>query len=318
MEKSSQNLVGIGSALGASFFFTVNDATIKFLSGDYALHQIVMIRASIGLIFLLAVMVPLMGGFRQFRTQRLGLHILRGMCVVFANMAFFLGLSSLPIAEATALFFVSPLAITLFAVIFLKETVGLRRWAAIAVGLVGVVLIIRPGDESFQLAALLPVAAAFGYAALHTLTRKIGTTESALTMTLYIQLSFIVVSVAMGIMFSDGRFAPGDGSPMDFLLREWVVPPGTDYKFLVLLGLASTAGGFLISQAYRLCEAGLAAPFEYLALPLSIFWGVVVFGEWPDAWVWAGITLILGAGVYMGWREAVQGRPVVIRRPKRR
>lgn len=125
MEKSSQNLVGIGSALGASFFFTVNDATIKFLSGDYALHQIVMIRASIGLIFLLAVMVPLMGGFRQLRTQRLGLHILRGMCVVFANMAFFLGLSSLPIAEATALFFVSPLAITLFAVIFLKETVGL-------------------------------------------------------------------------------------------------------------------------------------------------------------------------------------------------
>lgn len=318
MEKSGQNLVGIGSALGASFFFTVNDATIKFLSGDYALHQIVMIRASIGLIFLLAVMVPLMGGFRQLRTQRLGLHILRGMCVVFANMAFFLGLSSLPIAEATALFFGSPLAITLFAVIFLKETVGLRRWAAIAVGLVGVVLIIRPGDESFQLAALLPVAAAFGYAALHTLTRKIGTTESALTMTLYIQLSFIVVSVAMGIMFSDGRFAPGDGSPMDFLLREWVVPPGTDYKFLVLLGLASTAGGFLISQAYRLCEAGLAAPFEYLALPLSIFWGVVVFGEWPDAWVWAGITLILGAGVYMGWREAVQGRPVVIRRPKRR
>lgn len=185
-------------------------------------------------------------------------------------------------------------------------------------GLVGVALIIRPGDESFQLAALLPVAAAFGYAALHTLTRKIGTTESALTMTLYIQLSFIVVSVAIGIMFSDGRFAPGDGSPMDFLLREWVVPPGTDYKFLVLLGLASTAGGFLISQAYRLCEAGLAAPFEYLALPLSIFWGLVVFGEWPDAWVWAGITLILGAGVYMGWREAVQRRPVVIRRPKRR
>ena len=180
MEKNTQNLIGIGSALGASFFFTVNDATIKFLSGEYALHQIVMIRATIGLIFLLAVMTPLMGGFHQLRTQRLGLHILRGMCVVFANMAFFLGLSSLPIAEATALFFVSPLAITIFAVIFLKETVGAHRWAAIAVGLVGVVLIIQPGAESFQLAALLPVAAAFGYAALHTLTRKIGMAESAM------------------------------------------------------------------------------------------------------------------------------------------
>lgn len=318
MEKNTQNLIGIGSALGASFFFTVNDATIKFLSGEYALHQIVLIRATIGLIFLLAVMMPLMGGFRQLRTQRLGLHILRGMCVVFANMAFFLGLSSLPIAEATALFFVSPLAITLFAVIFLKEAVGPRRWAAIAVGLVGVALIIRPGAESFQPAALLPVAAAFGYAALHTLTRKIGMAESALTMTLYIQLTFIMVSMAMGIIFSDGRFAPGDGSPMDFLLREWIMPLGTDYKFLVLLGLASTLGGFLISQAYRLCEAGLAAPFEYLALPLSIFWGFVVFGEWPDAWAWAGIALILGAGLYMGWREAVQGQPVVIKRPKRR
>lgn len=318
MEKNAQNLIGISSALGASFFFTVNDTTIKFLSGGYALHQIVMIRAAIGLVFLLVMVMPLMGGFHHLRTKRLGMHVLRGLCVVFANMTFFLGLSSLPIAEATALFFVSPLAITLFAVIFLKETVGPRRWAAVGVGLLGVIVIIRPGGESFQAAALLPVAAAFGYAALHTLTRKIGATESAATMTFYIQLTFIAVSLGIGFFVGDGRLAPGDGTAMDFLLREWVRPPVADYKFLVLLGLASTAGGYLISQAYRLCEAGLAAPFEYVAMPLSIFWGLVVFGEWPDFWAWVGIALILSAGLYMGLREARQGRPLVIRRPKRR
>lgn len=318
MRSLNTNLIGISSALGAAFFFTVNDAAIKFLSGGYALHQIVLIRALIGLGFLLVIVMPLTGGYHHLRTRRLPAHVLRGLFVVFANMTFFLGLAALPIAEATALFFVSPLIITAFSVIFLGEHVGAHRWAAVAVGLAGVIVIVRPGSDAFQLAALLPIAAAFGYAGLHILTRRIGTTESATTMTFYIQLTFVAISILVWFAVGDGRFAGTGSASLEFLLRDWGQPARTDYWLLVVLGIASTAGGFLISQAYRLCEAGLAAPFEYIAMPMSIFWGLVVFGEWPDRIAWIGIGLILSAGLYMAWREARAGRPVATRRPTRR
>ncbi|MCP5038982.1 MAG: DMT family transporter [Rhodobacteraceae bacterium] len=318
MSTQRTNLIGISSVMGAGVFFTINDAAIKFLSGDYALHQVVLIRSGIGLVLMLTLLMPLMGGYRHLRTGRLPLHILRGMVVVFANMTFFLGLAAMPIADATAIFFVAPLIITGFSVIFLGEYVGLRRWGAVFVGLIGVIIIIRPGTESFQLAALLPLAAAFGYAGLHILTRYIGVSESALTMTFYIQLTFVVVSVLFGLTLGDGKFASTSSVSLEFLTRAWGRPDSGDYLVFMLVGIASTAGGFLISQAYRLCEAGLAAPFEYIALPLSVFWGLVVFGEWPDRASWIGIGLIVGSGLYMAWREARLHSYIATKRPKRR
>jgi drug/metabolite transporter (DMT)-like permease len=173
----SKNSIGISSALGASFFFSFNDMAIKFLSGDYALHQVVLIRSVIGMVVLLAVIVPLEGGYRILRTNRLFMHLLRGMCVVIANMTFFLALAAMPLADAVAIFFVSPLVITLFSVIFLKETVGPHRWLAVGMGLIGVVVMMRPASSSFQAVALLPLISAVAYASLHVLTRKIGDTE---------------------------------------------------------------------------------------------------------------------------------------------
>ncbi len=315
---SKASLFGVLSALVASFFFSFNDMSIKFLSGDYALHQVVLIRSSLGMLFLLVFLIPFDGGFRTLKTKRLRSHLFRGLCVVFANMTFFLGLAAMPLADAVAIFFVAPLIITVFSVIFLGETVGPRRWGAVAVGMLGVIVMMRPGGDSFQVTALLPLAAAFGYAALHIMTRKIGDTESASTLTFYIQLTFIVVSILMGLVLGDGRFAGSGDASLDFLLREWSAPKTGDYVVFGLIGLASTLGGYFISQAYKLAEAGLAAPFEYVALPLAIFWGVVVFGEWPDAIAWVGISLILGSGLYTFWREAVHGQMITARRPKRR
>lgn len=301
----SNNYIGIACALGASFFFSFNDMAIKFLSGDYALHQVVLIRSTIGMIVLLAVVVPLEGGYSILRTNRLPMHLLRGLCVVIANMTFFLALAAMPLADAVAIFFISPLIITIFSVVFLKETVGPRRWVAVAMGLIGVVVMVRPASSSFQIAALLPLVSAVAYAGLHILTRKIGGTEKAGTMTFYIQITFIFVSMIMGLVVGDGRFA-GSGDPsLEFLLRDWIWPATTDYWLFVLIGIASTFAGYLISQAYRMCEAGLAAPFEYVATVLAIFWGVVVFGEWPDLTAWIGISLIVGGGLFMLWREAV-------------
>ncbi len=312
------NLIGISSALGAAFAFSLNDMVIKFLSGGYALHQVVLVRAAIGIVALLAFMIAVDRSFTALRTRRPGAHLFRGLCVVFANMTFFVGLAAMPLAEAVSIFFISPLIITVFGALFLGERVGRYRWAAVVIGLVGVIIIVRPGSDSFQIAALLPLVSAFGYATLHIMTRKIGGTEKASTMTFYIQLTFVVVSLCMGLMFGDGAYSGTGDKSLDFLFRAWVMPERGDLWIFVLIGLASTIGGFLISQAYRMAEAGLAAPFEYVALPLAVFWGVVVFGEWPDLVVWLGIALILGSGLFTFWREAVQQKTLGSETPARR
>ena len=188
------------SAIIAVFCFSINDVAIKFLSSDYALHLVILVRSLVGLIVLFLFIVPFSGGIQSLYTNRLGLHFLRGFCVVFANITFFLGLAALPLAEGVAIFFISPLLITVFSVIFLKEAVGPRRWAAVGVGLVGVIVILRPGSETFQIASLLPLMAAFGYATLHMLTRYIGKTESAAAMSFYIQITFVIICLLLGLI----------------------------------------------------------------------------------------------------------------------
>lgn len=304
------SLVGMMSAAGASMMFSVNDVSIKFLSGDYALHQVVLVRSLVAMAVLLGILVPLQGGFAMLRTRRPVMHMFRGAAVLFANLCFFMALATMPIADAVAIFFVSPLLVTVFSVVFLREYVGPRRWAAVAIGLLGVLIVLRPGTGAFQPASLLVLAAATGYATLHTLTRRIGGTESAVAMAFYIQVMFLLVCSVMGLVAGDGRFAGHDNASLDFLLRGWVWPAPDDWLIFFIVGATSALGGFLVSQAYKLCESGLAAPFEYIAMPMAIFWGVTVFGEWPDFWAWVGILLIVSGGLYMVWRETLAARPV--------
>ena len=303
----SASALGAACALGATMGFTVNDTAVKFLSGGYALHQVVLTRALIALAVTTLVLMPFLGGWAQMRTRRPELHLARGGLLVLANMTFFLSLSVMPLADATAIFFVSPLLIAVFSVVFLGEHVGPRRWAAIAVGLAGVVIMIRPGTDAFAPVALLPVLAAAGYAGMHTMTRRMGVTESAVTMAFYIQLTFIGASVRVGLGLGHGRFDPGDGGALSFLTRAWIWPHSADWGVFLLAGLGSSIGGILIAQAYRLCESALVAPLEYAAMPLAIILGVVVFGDWPDALAWVGMSLIIGAGLYMIWRESRAG-----------
>ncbi len=309
------NAAGVMFALAAGLCFSVNDLAIKLLSGDYALHQIVLMRALVALALTLGVLMPLEGGLALIRTRRPWAHLLRGVCVVVSNMCFFLALAALPMADAMALFFVCPMFITALSVAVLGEKVGPRRWAAVATGLLGVVIMLRPGSGAFQPAALLPLAAAMAYAVLTIVTRRIGGTERASTMTFYITLAFIVVSGAMGLAVGDGRLAAQSDPSLAFLLRGWVWPAPLDAAAIAGAGALSAFGAWMISQAYRMCEAGLAAPFEYIALPLAIFWGATVFGDWPDPFGWAGMALIVGSGLYMLWREALRGRRIAARRP---
>lgn len=304
----STTAVGALCTLGASIAFTVNDMAIKSLSGAYALHQVVLIRSAIGLAILLAVILPLTGGLSQMRTRQPGKHLIRGLFVLGSNMAFYAALAVMPIADATAIFFVSPLMIALFSVVFLGERVGPHRWGAIAAGLLGALIMIRPGTESFTAVALLPLLAAAGYAGLQVMTRAMGLGERATTMAFYTQMTFLSFSMAMGLVAGDGRFDPGGDSAGAFLLRAWSWPEAADWPFFLLAGVGTALGGLLIAQAYRICEAALVAPLEYIAMPIAIFWGLVVFGEWPDSIAWIGISLILGGGIYMIFRETRAAR----------
>lgn len=293
-----------GAAALSVTFFSFNDMAIKFLSGGYALHEVVLIRSVVALLFVLGVVAPLSGGLRIMHTQRLPLHLLRGLFVVVSNMLFFLGLAALPLADAVALFFICPVVVTVFSVIFLRETVGRHRWGATLLGLCGVIVMMRPGTDSFQVASLLPLGSAVAYAGMHMLTRKIGQTEGAATLSFYIQLTFVLVSLAMGLAVGGGQLAEGAGPSLSFLFRAWVWPDPGDYVLLVAIGLASSIGGYFIGVAYRMADAAFVAPFEYLSLVLAVVWGLTIFGEWPDLASFVGIAMILTSGLYTIWREA--------------
>jgi len=314
----SASMSGAAWALASVFAFSTNDMLIKFLSGDYPLHQIILIRSLVGMVVVLAVILPLSGGIGSVRTKRLGLHLLRGLAVVLSNLFFFMALAAMPLAEAVAIFFVCPLLISVASVLFLGETVGPRRWGAIGLGLVGVAIVLRPGTEAFQLASLLPLVAAVCYAALHTMTRLLGGTDGAASLIFYIQLSFIVTSGAIGLVAGQGQFA-GSGDPsLEFLLRAWVVPEWRDLWIMVFVGCASALGGYAIGQAYRLSEAALVAPIEYATIPMSVFWGWIIFAELPDGVALGGIVLILSAGLILVWRETVARRVAVSPPPRTR
>jgi len=309
-------LTGILLALGGSMMLSVNDLAIKFLSGDYALHQVILIRAGIGMVFLIGLMHFSGTGFRQVMTRRGKDHLVRVGFVMVSNVCYFLGLAALPLADAVAIAFISPLLVTLLSVVVLGETVGPRRWAAVAVGMLGVVVMLRPGAGVVQPAAVLVLISAFCYASSHMMTRRMKDTESAMALSFYVQCGFIVVSSTMGLMVGDGHLAGSSDASLAFLFRTWVWPPVQDWPWFLATGLSVAIGGLMVSQAYRLLEAALVAPFEYSAMPLAIFWGVVVFGTWPDATAGVGIALICGAGLYTLWRETVRRKKDVTGDPR--
>ena len=297
---------GILLALGGGVTLSLNDLAIKALSGAYALHQVILIRAVIGMALVLAVIWVSRTGFRQLLTRRPGAHLFRVSIVMISNITYFVGLSLMPLADAVATAFVSPLLVTRMSAVILGEQVGPRRWAAVGVGLIGVIVMTRPGEGVIQPAAILVLISAFCYASSHMMTRRMRDTESAMTLNFFVQCGFIVVSVSFGLVAGDGRLAQAPGSTWEFLFRPWIVPQVGDFWAFVATGIAVGVGGLMMSQAYRTTEAALVAPFEYIGMPMAIFWGIAFFGTWPDLTAWAGIALICGAGLYTLWRETVR------------
>ncbi len=298
---SSGAAPGIVCIVAAMMTLSLQDSIVKWLGATYPLHQIVLTRSLIAATITLTVLSA-MSRLRDLRTRRWSLHLTRGLLLLATNSCFFLGLIAMPVAEATAMFFVAPLFITLLSAVLLGEQVGRRRLAAVLVGLAGVVIVVRPGSSLFGYVALLPVGAAATYAVMQVLTRRLGTTDSAAAMAFSVQLIFIVAGVAMGLAVGDGRYGGGDDPSLDFLLRSWRLPSGEDLPLFGLVGVLIATASILLSQAYRSTEAATIAPFEYIALPFATLWGFLFWRDVPDAVAGLGMALIVGSGVFIIWR----------------
>lgn len=292
----------------AAIAFSVNDLVFKMMSGTYPLHEMMAIRAAVALGLLALYMRIHLGGMHMLRTGRPVLHALRGALMVTANAAQYAALAALTLADSTAIYYSAPLLITVFSVFLLRERVGPWRWMAVIVGLCGVMLIVRPAGGAFSAAALIALASAVVYALSQILTRYLGRTDAAITMSVYGQSALLAASVLVGLVFGGGGRSGSDNAMAEFLLRAWVWPSAFDLFLLVVLGVISAVGGLMMTMAYRDGAPSLVASFEYLALPMSIIWGALFLGVLPDVWSAAGMMLILSAGLTVTLREARLGK----------
>lgn len=259
----------------------------------------------------MAMFVYWEGGFSTLRTTRLGLHFVRGLLQMFSYTTYYMGLAFLPIADNTAIFFVSPLIVTVLSVFILGENVGLRRIIAVIFGFGGVLIIVQPGSGTIGIASILPLLAAFTYSCSIIITRRLGRTQTGASMAFYAMLTFLVVSSVAGGALGDGSFATSVHPSLDFLTRSWPMPVFRDLMLLVLCGFIAACGFYCLAQGYRIAQASTVAPFEYVAMPLAAFWGYVIWNELPGLTTILGISLIVFSGLYVLHRETLLGRKVI-------
>ncbi len=295
---------GVGYLVAGIAVFSVQDLILKLLSGSYPLYEAMVFRSLTALPFLL-LLVHLNGGLRTLATPAMVKMILRGGLLFCAYSAYYLALASLPLATTVALFFTAPLFITLLSVAILREQVGARRWIAVLAGFGGVLIMVRPGSDLFDWAALLALGAGLAYALSMVTARSLGATETAAALAFWGNLVFLAIALAMTLLLAGGQFSDQVHPSLGFLTRGWVAPSPRDLALMMLCGVIAAAGLTLLTQAYRVSASALVAPFEYSAMVWGVLYGWLFWRDWPDATGWTGIFVIVGAGLYVLYRENI-------------
>ncbi len=278
---------GILWMLLTMLFFASTNAIAKHLGEEYPILQMTWVRVVIQA----TLMMLLFRGryFRALVTARFGLHIVRSTLTLGATITMFLGLRFLPLADASALLYSSPLIIAALSAPVLGERVGARRWIGVIVGFVGALIVIRPGIGVMQFAAALPMAAAACQAFYEMSTRSLGRTDATLTI-----LAYTPLAGAIGLGFLAPWF--------------WVTPDLEAGALMVLLGVMTTISQFTLIRAYQAAAAATVAPFTYTGLIWATVLGVIVFSHVPDQWTILGAVIITASGLYILHRRH-DGRP---------
>lgn len=274
---------GIAFLVASTGFFACSDVIAKALTATLPPVEVAWLRyVTFALILIPAVMVS--GGTGALRTHRLGLQLFRGLGTVGSALLFTAGLTVLPVAESTTIYFVSPILIMALSIPLLGEAVDWRRWSAALIGLAGVVVVIRPGTSAFEVASLLPLAGAMSWAVAAVVTRKMSGADRPLTTMVY--------SAAVGLAVTTL-----------LLPFHFVVPSARDIGLGLALGAFSTAGHYLVVLAYRQASASLVAPYGYAQLIWVGALGYLVFGSLPDAYTIGGAAIIAASGLYTALGE---------------
>lgn len=302
---ASRNLAGIGYVMAGMLAFSLQDVIIKLLSGSYAIHQIVLIRSLVSLPILM-VLAYTQGGVRAFLGKRLGLLTIRGLLLYTAYTCYYLAVAAMTIADALAITFLSPLIVTALAKPMLGIEVDAKRWAAILLGFLGTVVMLRPGFGIFEPAAFFAVGSASCYALASTMTRRLGTGVSSATMSLHAMLVYIVMASLTGLFIGDGHLAASTHPSLAFLLRAWVWPTPYDWALILGTGLVATVGMLCLAQAYRLGDPPIVAPFEYTGLIWALCSGYFVWNRTPDAISVGGMAIIIAAGLFLASLERLR------------
>jgi drug/metabolite transporter (DMT)-like permease len=302
MKTANRNLLGVGFLLIGILIFSLQDIAVKWIGGDYPVLEIVSFRSLVAL--------PLTLLFFRYEgrrglptTQRHTLEYIRGVFFFLSYTTHFMGLAALPLAEIAAIKFSGPLMITILSVAMLGETVGLRRWLALLVGFMGVLLIVRPGLASFNLGSIFILISVLFYALATMLTRKLQTTDSSATMAYYSSLVYLIATIILApLVILVGEF-PDAHPSVAFLFRTWTMPSLLDWIVMSGLGLVWAGGMYFIARAYSVALASVVAPFEYAALPINVMWGFIIWQELPGLATWTGAFLTLLSGAYILYRD---------------
>jgi drug/metabolite transporter (DMT)-like permease len=293
LDGGERTLIGIAMALAAMFLFSGMDGLSKYLAVDYHPIEIAAMRQFFTTLALLPFIVrsPL-----ALRTRRPLLQIGRGLCMFCSSILFIFGLSHLPIAEASAIGFVSPLLVTALSIPLLGEKVGIRRWSAVIVGFAGVMIVVRPGTGAFDPAALYPIVSAAAWALGLILTRIMRSSDQVLTTIFYSTLVGLVIG----------------GAALPFV---WRMPDLPGLCLMAAMGLLSAISQTLLIAAFSRAAASILAPFSYSQMVWSTLIGYFVFSTLPDTLTWIGATVVIASGLYTLHRERIVHRERTTRRP---
>jgi drug/metabolite transporter (DMT)-like permease len=280
--------LGIALIIFAMLVFALQDGITKHLATTYSAPQILWIRFSFFVVFALLYSMRTKPLMTCLTSNVPVLQIIRSLLIVAEIGFFILAVRHLPLAETHALFATFPLMATAIAALFLKEPVGIRRWSAIIVGLMGVIIILRPGAAVIAPAALIALLCAFMFAGYQVITRLVSKYDDSETSVTYMAVIGLIAMTALGPFF-------------------WKTPDAEGWKWLLLLALSAALGHFLLIKALEFAPASLLQPFNFTLLVFASTVGYFAFGDVPDMWTVLGAIVIVGSGIYTVHRERMRG-----------
>jgi len=316
MSTQNNNPKGIVFILIAMMVFSVQDGIMKHIYNFVSLYEIYLIRTLVSfvliLLFLIITKKPIV-----FKSQYPLLTFTRVILFFFGFSSFYVSLTVLPLGTATALFFVTPFLITIFAHFFLKEEIGLRRWSAVVVGFIGVYVTLNPDFSNFNYLSLLPILCALCYSLSMIIIKKTSDKDSVYTQTFTFYIGAIIISIIFYFIIGDGKYNVSDHPASQFIFREWFVDFNSNILLMTATGVTATLAFLFLFTAYSIASPAVVSPFEYSILFWSPLVGWLYFDEIPSLNTVIGILIIVSSGVYIFMREKAQNQSIATEKPLR-